>query len=309
MNDIGTLFIPGDIKVEAMNPGLLSICSYLKKKGYRVEICDLLLSEDFFLLEDAIETFSPKVVGISSSCAFDYLAALKCVEISKKVSPSSTVVIGGQQAGPIRELVFDESPFLDCLCLYEGETFLEMLIEKIRHGLPISGLSGSITKVNGTLIVNDSYPDPVPLDDLPLLDFKAYPNYRYFTPFIEESRGCPFGCEFCTSNIFNKRNIRIKSPERISRDIDNVKNHFEGEKTVAILASSFGMRADYARDTVALFNANNIRYTTEIRVDSPWETYIDEALSGGLTVLNVGVESFSKEILLIMNKTNNPENE
>lgn len=44
---VGTVFVSDSTKVTAMNPGILSIASYLKAKGAELKIIDLSIDSDY----------------------------------------------------------------------------------------------------------------------------------------------------------------------------------------------------------------------------------------------------------------------
>src|SRR5260370_30251543 len=72
--------------------------------------------------------------------------------------------------------------------------------------------------------------------DLDALPSAAYHLGRYLesatTAAVELGRGCPFACTFCSTNDFFRRNFRLRSPERVLRDMRDIAakyglRHFE----------------------------------------------------------------------------------
>ena len=305
----GGLFLPENLKITAMNPGLLSIATYLDGKGVPVTICDLSLSENFNELREIIANIKPDIIGVSSMSAFDYLEALECLKIAGEEVPTALRIAGGQHIGMLGKDAFQDSPHLQVLAKYEGEIPMDKIVICVQNRLPlteISKIEGVIVRENGNVRENEKISPFVNLDDIPPLRYELYPNYQKFTPFIEESRGCPYGCEYCTSRFINNKRIRYKSPEHFEKEMIRVIELWGTKPIYAILAASFGMRVGPTRRIAEILKSGGIQWTTEFRADCQWEEYIDQVYNSGLTVANVGMESASPEILLRMLKTRNP---
>lgn len=304
----GGLFLPEHLKITAMNPGLLSIATYIKRKGFDVKIVDLSLSENFKNLEKEVLSNKPKIIGISSTSAFDYIESLECIKIAKMLSPESLIVGGGQHIGLLGKIVFQDTPHLDILCRYEGEKVMELLLKLQKFDKNnLLKIPGIVFKIKNRIIETTGRPERVALDEISPLEYTLYPNYLYFTPFIEESRGCPYKCNYCTSQFMNDGKIRIKSAEKF---IDEVKYAVDlwGDKPIyAVLAANFGMNTANTLKIAEGLKKIGINWTTEFRADNPWEKYLNELYESGFRIANIGMESASPEILRIMNKTKNPE--
>jgi len=302
----GGLFLPERMKITAMNPGILSIATYLKRKSYSVKIVDLSLSNNFSILENELEKYKFKIIGVSCTSAFEYAEFLECVKIAKERSPESLVIGGGQHVGPLGELVFHDSPQLDVLCKYEGEKVVESLLKSKTYD-DLKNIPGIIYKVNGVLHENPGRPELINLDDVSPLEYELYPNYKYFTPFIEESRGCPFGCYYCTSEFMNAKKIRIKSADKFIHEVEYAVNLWGNDFVYAFLASNFGMNVGNTLKIAEGLKKMEIKWTTEFRADGPWKSYLQKLYESGFSVANIGMESASPTILRLMNKTKNPE--
>lgn len=297
-----------DYKMECINPGILSIASYVASKGFLVKIIDLSIDKDFEQLISFFKYGTAKIIGVSSTCAYDYLESLHCIELAYENSPESLLMMGGQHAGPLGKIVFDDSKYLDLLCLYEGEDLAVNLINTINSGsFAFEDLKGIIYRQRdtGRIVENREAPYLIPLDEMPVPNFELYPNYLRFTPYVEESRGCPFKCSYCV-NSFYDRPARTKSNEIFLRDLDHVISLYGKDRLYAFLAANFGMRGDKTCELLEQLKDRGICWGTEIRVDNPWEKYVDKLYDAGMRTIGIGMESASPEILLRMNKTNNP---
>ncbi len=301
----GTLF---HYAIENINPGLLSIASYLVEKGISIKIIDLSIAKNFSELEDYLTNHTPKVIGVSSTCCYDYLESIKCLEIAKRLSPESFLIAGGQHGGTLGRLFFEDCQYLDLLTIYEGEKVTEQILEILNGKGSFYDLKGIIynDKQNHSLHENYEMPELIDLNDMPLPHFELYPNYSYFTPFVEESRGCPNKCYYCVNSLYNDRPYRYKLADKFIRDLDHTISFFGTEPFYAVLSANFGVNPTNTSKMLDQLKERKIHWGTGFGVANPWEEYIDKLKGAGLRMLCVGLESASEEILLRMKKTKDP---
>ncbi len=308
----GNIFNPERKVQKSFNPGLLSIASFLASKGIEVKILDLLEEQDTAKLEEHLTANRPNVVGISCFSGWSYPNAVKVAEVVKQWYPDTLIVAGGAHIAPLEARVFLDTRNIDILVLREGESTTLDIVSRLEHGQTLQGMPGTIVRSkDGSLTVNRQRGSKINLNDLPLSKWELYPDIDRFIPYIEESRGC-YGsgvstCTFCMSEYQYDGKINLRTPERFQDELDNAFKFFGNRHMYAILASTFGANPTYAAEMIRALGQKQIRWTTEIRVDVPWEKYLDLAAQNGLSVLNASPESASPEILLRMNKTKNPE--
>jgi|GEM_PF-2490531 len=304
----GTLYMPRRLVKACINPGILSLGSYILHKGHSARILDL--AEGDALLRVGLESMkkAPRLVGIGCTSAFEYLGTLRCAQECKQCWPDVPVIVGGQHVGPLGTMVLEDAPHIDFVCLYEGEVVLEQLLEQLIDGkLACEVIQGLAYRINHTTAANREIPKVVPLDEMPLLQYDMYPDFRRYTPYVEESRGCPYGCVYCISNYLHRRRIRLKSPRRIARELEHARSLWGDIPEYALLASTFGVRSSHVLELADRISGLGIRWNTEIRPECHWERWLPQLQNSGLRVLNFGVESGSKEILSLMKRTDLPD--
>jgi len=306
-------FTSDNILVHAINHGLLSIGSYLKKHGHNVTILDLSYdpnnvdnaSNAFARLKICLNNVKFDIVGISSQSGYDYLESLECATIVKQVQPKCTTIIGGQHAGFLGKTPLQENNSIDVLIKGEGEA----VFMAICAGEELKTIPGIVYRDKGRICVNDGIMKPVDLTEL-RLDYTLYPNFSDFAPIVEESRGCPFDCHFCTNRQIYPAGIRYKPAEQIYEELLTVLELW-GEKAysqiIIFSAAQFGHNIENTLKLVELITPLNITWTAEFRVDSKLSDYLDVLYASGLRLIALGLESADESILKLMNKTTNPK--
>jgi radical SAM superfamily enzyme YgiQ (UPF0313 family) len=291
------------IKVAAMNPGVLSIASYLDGMGHAVKVLDMSNDADYGRLQEELSKGDFSHVGVSSTSGFDYIESLKCIEIAKTSNPSSLTILGGQHGGALGTVALQDSEHLDVVCLYEGEKVARDILE----GKSLGMINGIVFRKGGTTVVRSARPEPISLDELPGPKYGLYPNFSRFAPFVEESRGCYARCGYCTSAHMNAGRIRVKSVGKILGQMADAIELWGHDVLYILSAATFGVQKDHMLELVKGMGTLGVKWTTEFRADLPWYDHVDELYEAGLSVAVVGMESASPEILQRMNKTTRPQ--
>lgn len=296
-------------EMDAINPGILSMASFLKKKGVSVEIYDFYRQKDIDLARKEIVAIiyseNPSIVGISNLSAYDYIDTLNIARIVKQTNPSVLVIVGGQHASGLKSQVLKDESCIDGLVEGEGEKAILDICQKVKKRVSLAGAPNLWLKENdGSIIAPSFYSHPLSLDELPPFDFTMYPDATSFTPFIEESRGCHLSCDYCNNPSFYGGHVRTKSPERFSEDLKNTTALFGNQPLYAVMTPNFRFRG--SSEKLLLLKGENIRWSTEVSCDMPWFRKIPEFAESGMFLLSVGLESASPETLKRMNKVVNP---
>ena len=178
--------------------------------------------------EDYLKLRLSGIIDISSTCCYDCLETLKCLKIAHEFSLNSLLVEGGQYGGTLGKLIFDDCNYLDLLIKYEGEKIFGQLIDIVQSGGDFYNLKGVMynDKEKGCFYNNDYMPELVSLDEMSLPHFELYPNCLYFTPYVEESHGCPNRCLYCVNCMYKRRAYRYKSAEKLIQVLDHTISFF-----------------------------------------------------------------------------------
>lgn len=309
--DIGTLGLPKDSLVRCINPGILSLASWLRKARHSVQIIDLIDSDGSLDgLADQVRLANPKVIGISCMTGFAYKHVRLIAAMARQEAPNALIVLGGQHVGPQAGSVLEDIPQTDAVVLYEGEWVLEAMVRRVKADESLHDLPGTAFQTADRIATNVQYPPQIPLDDLPMPAYDLYPAYETFVPFVEESRGCFAKCEYCITPFTNESRIRGKRVSRILDEIDYTLDAW-GEKArnypLAMLASTFGFKVRNALELVDGIGERDVRWTTELRADNPLVNHLARIAASGAEGLYFGMESASPTQLLRMDKARDAE--
>ncbi len=124
---------------------------------------------------------------------------------------------------------------------------------------------------------------------------------RFRTYSVQNSRGCPFKCEFCSERFYVGTQYRYRPAEEVVEEI-----RATGAKNIFFADSMFAGKKQMAMKLMEQLIPLNIRWSTL------WTTYLcsdnefmDLAARSGLLHVNMGMESVDQETLGNMNKNFN----
>ncbi len=283
--------------------GLLHVAAYAESRGHSVFVMDVnaegLHFED---VERFVGAHKPTFVGLTA-VTVQAPSAHRIAEIIKRVSPDSTVVIGGVHATALPDETLEDSN-IDLVISGEGEKSFTTLIE----GRPPESIPGLSYRggVSGEPVEHNPPAPPIQdLDSLPtpayhLVRFEAYKPaigaYRRLPAIsMTMTRGCPGKCTFCASA---ETALRARSAEHVVNEIQE-------------LQARYGIReVSFYDDTLTIFKKNVAEMCDLIRrrgIDLTWSCFartdcVSPALltrmrDAGCHQILFGIESADPQIL------------
>ncbi len=201
--------------------GLCSISAYARKEGYPVELIDLRCLKNWKHFKRIIIEKKPDVVGITMM-SVDYNPAMKALNIIKKVSPQTKIVVGGPHPTIMPEELIKETT-VDHIVIGEGEISFAELLKNMEKG------------EHSPMVIKGVVPED--LDKLPFADRELFKDLEYplpvecfDSPFVTviAGRGCRFNCNYCQPSerlIFGKK-VRRRSPSNVIQELNILKERY-----------------------------------------------------------------------------------
>lgn len=220
---------------------------------------------------------------------------------------SACIVFGGPQADISAAETIREIPWVDYVCCGEGEHTVYPFFSSLLRGQPDLEVPGLVYRRDGQVIQN---PRPVliaDLDTLPIPDYSLLGSEKPAAsqkPFpIDVGRGCPFSCTYCSTKSFWGRKYRLKSPQRIYREILHLYEQF-GITYFAFEHDMFTMNRRQVMETCQLLQTLPfpVTWRCSARIDCLDEGLIDIMAEAGLKLIYIGIETGSARMQKIIQK-------
>lgn len=299
--------IDGNVRDEPF--GTLILSTILKNAHISVEIIPFhsigdINNFDNFLssAETLLKKKCPRILSFYTRVD-TYHISIVLAKHFKHLFPDNYVVFGGPQS----DLCAVESlrclPFLDFVCCGEGETTILPFFSSLLHSSPDYSTPGLVFRQNSEIVQNKrpaliSDLDTVPFIDYSLLHYDNSSSNTSKTLFpIDVGRGCPFGCSYCSTKSFWGQKYRLKSEERIIREIINAHDTF-GVTDFNFEHDMFTLNRDKIISICTYIKQLDfkINWRCSARLDCLDNEMIDIMYSAGLRIIFVGIESGSPQI-------------
>lgn len=192
------------------------------------------LTED---LDKIIKQEKPDFIAFKLWLGEGFCGSVEIAEGIKKRNPNLKIFAGGPHINWFQKHIFDETDIFEALCYGEGDETISMLADYAVGKRRLKDIPNILFK-DGTNVVITEPKRVEDLNSLPFPDYseEVYPDLykgldnKINVFMLEESRGCPNACYFCSHPIRSGRNWRTKSAEVI---VD------EMEKTIAESGSRY----------------------------------------------------------------------
>jgi len=198
--------------------GILYVAAAVRDRGHEVLVSDRTVDCS------RINFSSFDVVGIHSDTTF-YNRAMGLARQAR--AAGAKVVMGGPHPCFVAEEIL-QTGMVDAIVRGEGEKAFCDLLDAWAEGLELTSIPGLIFPSPDGIVDNG---DPVrihDLDNLPfpardLVDLSGYARarlgFRSLTS-MHTSRGCPHGCDFCSSTRFDGAKWRFRSSESVLEELE-----------------------------------------------------------------------------------------
>ncbi len=165
-----------------------------------------------------VRSFQPDLVGFKLWNGDGFTGTVTLAERLRGEFTSLPLYAGGPQASWFREVIYDRTPVFDALAYGEGEQLILDLVEHAVAGRPLASIPGLIYMQDGAVCRNERA-EGLDLNRLPfpVYDEEVYPamagEEKAKLIVLDDSRGCPYTCGFCTHPVESGRRLRTASAE------------------------------------------------------------------------------------------------
>lgn len=249
------------------------------------------LKQPPLVVAETILQEEPRVVGLSVYI-WNVNEITEVVQIIKRVSPQTVVIIGGPEVSYEYEsmCVFQEADYLIC---GEGEQILPQLIEEIMSGkFPQQKVwEGNIDNLNSLILPYDEY---------------TQEDIAHRIIYVESSRGCPFHCEFCLSAI--KPGVRFFDRGQFLKEMEKLIQR--GVKNFTFVDRTFNIHEEHSLDIIRFFLTHvkeDMRIHFEIVPDKLSKKILEEfkKFPDGVLHLEVGLQTVNLKTQELISRRQN----
>lgn len=290
--------------VEVVSPplGISYIAAVLEQEGVEVELCDAQnLNMSFDDIARDISEFNPDIIGISCFTP-NYPQAQQVAELAKHVAPEALTVIGGPHVTFTAARTLKETPFIDVVVRGEGEYTMLDLVKAAEGELEVTAIPGISYRWRNRFVNNPDRPFIEDLDSLPFPARHLWPE-EYISRGMKEvpvitSRGCPYGCVFCSTSRMAGRSFRARSPENVVNELQQVVEEYDFTRFV-FNDDTFTLNQQRVLDICSEIQQRglNITWACSARVDTVTPELLSRISEAGCNMIYYGVESGNQQIL------------
>jgi anaerobic magnesium-protoporphyrin IX monomethyl ester cyclase len=298
--------------------GVLYLATILAEADVEVSVLDQ--PAVGFTVKDTlrwVQKQKPDIVGFSALASSGRMAALLSHKV-KELNPNIVTVLGNHYATFNADRILGKYPSVDVVVRGEAEETIVELAHCIAKGKELKGIRGLTFRENGKITATANQPQVKDLNTLP------FPNRRLlnvdyhsliagatiapkkFTGIIS-SRGCAYGCRFCSCTEFAHNVWRARSAENTLEELQLLAS--EGYKQLIFVDDSFTLNPKRVIEICKGMQKErlNMEWICEGRVDNCSYEMLREMVKAGLRVLYLGIENANQRILDYYNKRTTPE--
>jgi radical SAM superfamily enzyme YgiQ (UPF0313 family) len=304
------------IKMASLPLGLSLVAASARQAGHYVTFLDLLAAgAPVAAIRGSIAASAPEVIGISVRNIDDQsmesrqflLEPVKQLVAACRASSAAPIVLGGAGYSmfPEAALAYLGADFGVC---GEGERAFVELLARLQQGQERSDLPGVYVAGRGLLAQRrfEAELDCLPFADMDLLAAADPHDPDLWVP-VQTRRGCPLGCNYCSTASIEGRMVRFRTPQRVAERLAQLAD--AGFRRIYFVDNTFNLPPSYALDLC--------RAISSLRLALSWRAIlyphnvpkglIAAMAKAGCVEVSLGFESGSPQVLHAMNKRFEPE--
>jgi radical SAM superfamily enzyme YgiQ (UPF0313 family) len=261
--------------------GIRYLKANLQELEKKSKILEFTIKEDIFQIAQTILEHNPKIVAFGVYI-WNAIHVKNVIDIIKKVNQDVKVIIGGPEVSfyPIR-IDFTNADFI---IQGEGEiSFYRLSKQILNNQIPQEKIIRAVLpELKNITLPYSQYTDE---------DIKNRVIY------IETSRGCPFGCEFCLSSLDER--VRYFDVDKMLIELEKLWQ--KGVRKFKFVDRTFNLKIHYANKIIDFFLSKKESYAIHLEaVPDNFPTRLKQKIKlfPPLSLqLEVGLQSLNNQIL------------
>lgn len=212
------------------NLGFIYIAGELRRAGFDAVIYDAMsLFHDYADIRARIEEVRPRFVGVTAITA-TINDAVRVLALAKETDPGIITLVGGvHPTFCYEEVLTQHGDAVDYCIIGEGEYTTPELLNVLCQGDSPADVAGIAYREGGKIVRTATRPFIEDLDSLhpawDLVDWNDYPLYFIedsHVAILSSSRGCIYGCSFCSQHKFWAGTYRERDPVRFTDELEQL---------------------------------------------------------------------------------------
>ncbi|MDQ7825029.1 MAG: radical SAM protein [Candidatus Eremiobacteraeota bacterium] len=202
--------------------GPLYLTAALEREGFSVDFRDYQFcqSSDPFSAEAIVDFVKEPSEILGFSVMANLLPfTLMALEKVKERYPDRTIILGGVGPKSVERAILERFPWIDLIAVGESERSAPALVRTLQQKGDLGRVPGILYRREGTIVEN---PRPPRIEDLDAILFPAFHHIdlsKYEGYGVLTSRGCPYGCTFCSVAPIWDRKSYSRSAENIVKEM------------------------------------------------------------------------------------------
>lgn len=288
---------------------LAYLAAIAEKEGHEVRLIDG-EAENLSLKKtlEEVALFSPDIIGITATTPFYHLAVELAREL-KAANKNIPIIIGGHHITVLKEKGFAE--FFDYAFIGEAEVSWPKFIKCLQEKKDISQVEGILFRDKGRVVstgvqIKIEDIDSIPLPARHLLKMDRYAvgtmkGKKNFTT-IMTTRGCPFKCVFCSTDVFGSK-VRRRKARSVINEIKGVIADYN-IRHFLFLDDTLTLDRKYMLELCDMIDSEKLSITFEgsTRANLVDDELVSRMAKAGLIRISFGLETVDPEIRRIIKK-------
>jgi len=253
-----------------------------------------------------VADFKPNIVGLNCM-SMNRTSCFRLANMLKEINPEIKLIMGGVHASSMYEQILLNFP-VDAIVLGEGELTILPLIKAFENKKKLNKIKGIAFKESESGKIYFTGPQQH-IEDLDALHF---PRHELFEHQIKQtknarmmtSRGCPFGCTYCSTSAYWGRRWRPRSPANVVAEIEEIIKKMPFVEEIFFYDDTFTVDNQRVIDICDMIIKKGIKLRLKCsgRVDRVSREMLLKMKEAGFADIAYGIESGSAQILKAMNK-------